>query len=119
MKKKKLKQTLSEVRGKLTKTETALEKSRAKAKRWKKEAKAQRAAASRSEERVGELRERLDEASSALGPDKDGSTQGAEHADATALDESWTVVQLRAEARARGLEGISKMSKADLLASLD
>jgi hypothetical protein len=33
-------------------------------------------------------------------------------------DETWTVVELRAEARARGLVGMSSKSKAQLLAAL-
>jgi hypothetical protein len=36
----------------------------------------------------------------------------------TVPDETWTVVQLRAEARARGLVGMSKKSKAELLDAL-
>ena len=33
-------------------------------------------------------------------------------------DDSWTVTQLRAEARARGLTGLSRKTKAELLATL-
>jgi hypothetical protein len=38
--------------------------------------------------------------------------------DTAAPDESWTVVQLRAEARSRGLTGLSGKSKAQLLDAL-
>ncbi len=33
-------------------------------------------------------------------------------------DDSWTVAQLRAEARTRGLTGLSRKTKAELLAAL-
>ncbi len=36
----------------------------------------------------------------------------------TVPDQSWTVVQLRAEARARGLAGLSNKSKTQLIAAL-
>lgn len=93
--KKKLKRSLADVRGKLRRAEKKLAKARERTERWKKEAKAQRQSAI------------------------DGPTAESPSAEAvTVPDESWTVVQLRAEARARGLAGMSSKSKGQLLAAL-
>jgi chromosome segregation ATPase len=121
-----LKKTLSGVRSQLTKTETKLSKANQKADRWKKETAAQRTAASRSDARVEKLQKKLDRAAAALEPVQavgpleaaaSGLTVGEPPAadGLTVPDETWTVVQLRAEARARGLVGMSKKSKAELL----
>jgi hypothetical protein len=37
----------------------------------------------------------------------------------SAPNSSWTVAQLRQEARARGITGVSRMRKADLLEALE
>lgn len=63
-----LKQTLSVVRGQLTKSETKLTKATGKAERWKKEAAAQRRAASRSGARVEKLQKKVDRAAAAVEP---------------------------------------------------
>jgi chromosome segregation ATPase len=126
---KELKKTLSGVRGQLTKTETKLNKANEKVERWKKETAAQRTAASRSDARVEKLQRKLDRAAAALEPVQavgpleaaaSGRTVGEPTAadGLTVPDQTWTVVQLRAEARARGLVGMSGKSKAELLDAL-
>jgi len=124
-----LTKTLSVVRAQLTKTETKLGKANEKAERWKSEAAAARTAASRSDARVEKLRRKLDRASAALKPVRavgpvEAVASGRPAAEPTAADgltipnQTWTVVQLRAEARARGLAGMSNKPKAKLLAAL-
>ena len=124
-----LKRNLTGVRGQLTKTETKLAKANEKMERWKKEAAALRTAASRSDARVERLQKKLDRATAALtpirtsGPDQTGAvahsvTEPTGSDGLTVPDSTWTVVQLRAEARARGLTGTSKKSKRQLLAAL-
>lgn len=122
-----LKTTLSGVRGQLTKTETKLRKATAKADRWKKEATAQRTAATRSDARVEKLRKKLDRAAAAPEPVQATSPvtpavagrPAVEPGDGLTIpDQTWTVVQLRAEARARGLAGLSNKPKKQLLAAL-
>ncbi len=124
-----LKKTLSGVRGQLTKTETKLTKANQKAERWKKETAAQRTAASRSDARAEKLQKKLDRAAAALEPVQavgplEAAASGLTVGEPTAADgltvpdETWTVVQLRAEARARGLVGTSNKSKAQLLSAL-
>ena len=124
-----LKRTLSGVRGQLTKTETKLAKANETVERWKKEAAAHRTAASRSDARVERLQKKLDRATAALtpvrgsGPNQAGAvgssvTEPTGSDGLTVPDKTWTVVQLRAEARARGLTGTSKKSKRQLLAAL-
>ena len=120
---------LSAVRAQLTKTETKLGKANEKAKRWQGEAAAARTAASRSDARVEKLQRKLDRASAApepvqaVGPLEAAAT-GRPAAERTAADgltipdQTWTVVQLRAEARARGLVGMSNKPKAQLLSAL-
>ncbi len=124
-----LTKTLSAVRAQLTKTETKLSKANEKAQRWKSEAAAARTAASRSDARVEKLRRKLDQTSAGLKPVRavgpvEAAASGrpaAEPTDAEGLtipNQTWTVVQLRAEARARGLAGMSNKPKATLLAAL-
>jgi len=124
-----LKKTLSVVRGQLTKSETKLTKATGKAERWKKEAAAQRRAASRSGARVEKLQKKLDRAAAAVEPIRatgrmEAAASGGPVAEPTVADgvtvpdETWSVVQLRAEARARGLVGMSNKPKAQLLAAL-
>lgn len=130
MSKAELQSSVSAVRGQLTKTEAKLAKAKDKTERWKKEATAQRKAAAESGQRVKELQQKLDRAE-ATGR---RSTRVARPGKATASkrppakprtagtgsvpDKGWTVVQLRAEARARGLVGVSNTPKAHLLAAL-
>ncbi len=124
-----LKQTLSGVRGQLTKTKTQLAKANEKVGRWKKEAAALRTAASRSDARVERLQKKLDRATAALapvrasGPNQAGAagisvTERTGSDGLTVPDKTWTLVELRAEARARGLTGTSNKSKPQLLAAL-
>ena len=124
-----LKKTLSVVRGQLTKAETKLTKATGKAERWKKEAAAHRRAAARSGARVEKLQKKLDRAAAAVEPTRatgpmEAAASGGPVAEPTAgdgvthPDETWSVVQLRAEARARGLVGMSNKTKAQLLAAL-
>ena len=124
-----LKKTLTSVRGQLTKTETKLAKANERAERWKKQAAAHRTAASRADARVDRLQKKLDRATTALkpvaatGPNEPAGTGGSVTEPTgpdglTVPDKTWTVVQLRAEARARGLTGTSKKTKSQLLAAL-
>jgi hypothetical protein len=124
-----LTKTLTVARAQLTKTETKLGKANEKAKRWKREAAAARTAASRSDARVEKLQKKLDGASAALEPvhavgPLESAASGSPAADPTDAegltipDGTWTVVQLRAEARARGLGGLSNKPKAQLLSAL-
>ncbi len=92
----------------MTKTEKKLTKAKDRAERWKEEAKAQKRSAARAGARVKKLQQKQDRAS-AEPTDADG---------VTVPDETWSVVQLRAEARARGLVGTSNKPKAQLLAAL-
>lgn len=124
-----LKKDLSVARGKLTATEKKLTKATERADRWKDEAKAQRTAAARAGTKVEKLHKRLDQVSAAVQPAK--ATDPIEAAASarpaaepttpdgvTVPDKSWTVVQLRAEARSRGLVGMSNKQKSVLLNAL-
>ena len=123
-----LKKDLTSVRGQLTKTETKLAKANQRAERWKTQAAAHRTAASRSDARVERLQKKLERATTALKPVATGPNEPARKGGSvteptgpdglTVPDKTWTVVQLRAEARARGLSGTSKKSKTQLLAAL-
>lgn len=124
-----LKKTLAVVRGQLTKTETKLAKATERADRWKKEAAAHRTAAARSDTRAEKLQHKLDRATATLKPapttkpQKTAASAGSTTESSTAYgltapDETWTVVQLRAEAHARGLTGMSDKTKDQLLAAL-
>ena len=124
-----LKKTLAVVRGKLTKTQAKLTKATKSADRWKKEAAAHRTAAARSDARAEKLRHKLDRATAALKPapatkskkaaaSGDSTTEPSTAYGLTTPDETWTVVQLRAEANARGLTGMSDKTKEQLLAAL-
>jgi peptidoglycan hydrolase CwlO-like protein len=130
-KQKDLEKSISVLRGQLTKTEKALAKAKNRADRWRKEAKAQKISASRARARarVEKLRQKLDGASAATEPVQTPAPMELTASDRpvnepttvdslTVPDETWSVVQLRAEARARGLTGISNKTKAQLLAAL-
>ncbi len=124
-----LKKSLSTVRGQLTKSEKKLTKATDRAERWKAEAKAQRRSASLAASRAEQLQQTLDRASAAREPvpaanpmEETASARPVaepETPDGVAVpNERWSVVQLRAEARARGLVGLSNKPKAELLAAL-
>lgn len=128
-KQKELAKGISTLRGQLTVTEKKLTKARDRAERWKTEAKAQRKSASRAGARAEKLQQKLDRASTALEPVQatspiEAAASGRPVAEPTTADgvtvpdETWSVVQLRAEARARGLVGMSNKTKAQLLAAL-
>ena len=127
-KQKELKKSISTLRGQLTVTEKKLTKARDQAERWKTEAKAQRKTASRAGARAEKLQQKLDRASAALEPAQatapiEAAASGRPVAEPTTADgvtlpdETWSVVQLRAEARARELVGLSNKKKAQLLAA--
>lgn len=114
-KKKAPKKSLSALQVELTKTEEKLAKARSKSARWKKEAKKQRQSAARAKGRVAKLRKKLKRTASAA----ELTRSVAEPRGASKVpDETWTVAQLRAEARTRGLVGMSNKPKAHLLAAL-
>ena len=124
-----LEKSLSILRGQLSRTEKALTKAKNRADRWRKEAKAQKRSASRARARVEKLNQKLDGASAALesvqaAAPMEGIAPGRPVAEpatvdnVTVPDETWSVVQLRAEARARGLTGMSNKTKAQLLNAL-
>lgn len=127
---KELEKNLFSLRAQLTRTEKALTKAKNRADRWRKEAKAQKRSASRARARVEKLHRKLDGASAALEPITAAAApmammaSGQRMAEPTTLDgvtmpdETWSVVKLRAEARARGLTGMSNKLKAQLLAAL-
>ena len=128
-KQKELEQSLSTLRGQLTRTEKKLAKATESAERWKTEAKAQKKSASRAGARAEKLHKKLTKASAALEPTRasspdESAASGRPVAEPTTADgvtvpdKTWTVVQLRAEARARGLAGMSNKPKAELLAAL-
>ncbi len=120
--------SLSALRRQLAGTEKVLAKAKNRADRWRKEAKAQKRSASRALARAEKLHHKLDGASAvkptpAAGP-REVMTPGRPAAEPTIADpvtvpdETWSVVQLRAEARARGLTGLSNKTKAQLLTAL-
>ncbi len=128
-KRKELEKGLSRVRAQLTRTEKALTKAKHRADRWRKEAKAQKRSASRARARLEKLHQKLDGPSPALEPGHalapvEVMVSGRPVAettipdDVTKPDETWNVIQLRAEARARGLTGMSNKPKAQLIAAL-
>jgi hypothetical protein len=122
------KQALARVR----KLEARLERSEARARRWKKEAKRNRAEVATLTTRAAKLDKKLTKARDATA--RPAPTPGTQPAAPTsspvsvgatasgrssvAPDDSWTVAQLRAEARDRGLTGLSNKPKAELLAAL-
>ena len=119
-------QALARVR----KLEAKLERSQDRARRWKKEAKRNRAEMATLTTRAAKLDRKLTKARDAASrpapaPGKPVPPTASPAATATgsgrssvAPDDSWTVAQLRAEARARGLTGLSNKPKAELLSAL-
>ncbi len=125
MSKAELQSSVSSVQGQLAKTEAKLAKAQDKAERWKKEATAQRRSAASSQQRVDKLTKKLNrpEAGGQAAPARKTAARRAPAKTAasgtgSAPDQSWTVVRLRAEARKRGLVGMSNKPKAQLLAAL-
>ena len=120
--------SLSALRGELAATKKALKKAKNRADRWRKEAKDQKRAAQRARARVERLQRKLAGESASSAKVQAAPMAGlasvtpvAESRTVEAVpvpDETWTVVQLRAEARARGLTGMSSKTKAQLLTAL-
>jgi len=125
---KELKATLSTLQTQLTASEKKLAKATDRTERWKTEAKTQTKAAARAEARLNKLERKLERATADIatkgrpGVRSDASASSPEDAVATVdpavPDQTWSVVQLRAEARRRGLVGLSNKPKADLIAAL-
>ena len=120
---------LSSLRGEVSRTEKALAKAKSRAARWRREAEAQKRSASRARARVESCvrswtgHQRHGDRPEAAAPTEVMASGRQVAAPATtdtvmAPDETWSVVQLRAEARARGLTGMSNKTKAQLLAAL-
>lgn len=111
--------------------EAKLERADAKAARWKKEAKRQEAALSSSQARVIRIDKKLSKTrrrasqpiavrevvppSAEADPQETSVSTGAP---TSTPDASWTVAQLRAEARSRGMTGLSRKPKAEIIAAL-
>ena len=120
-----------QLKSKIKKLKARLKRANAKATRWKKKAKRRQATAASSQARVVKLEKKLAEARRTTSPTSatrdelpsptelvvPETTDSADQL-TSMPDASWTVVRLRAEARARGLSGMSGKSKAELLASL-
>ncbi len=128
-KQKQLKKDLSTVKGQLTKTEKQLAKANERTERWEKEAKAHKTSASKAGTRAELLQEQLDETRASLKSVPSEASVEAASADEAGSGEPtgdgvgapgdhWSVVQLRAEARARGMTGMSKKKKAQLIDAL-
>ncbi len=113
------------------KLKAKLDRADAKASRWQKKAKKHQAALAASQKRVTKLEKKLAEArrtASRPSVPRDElpaptevvvvETSDAARLPASTPDMSWTVVRLRAEARARGLTGLSSKPKAEILAAL-
>lgn len=123
-----LSKEVTALRGRLTRTEAKLSRTEERSKRWKTETEAARTAAARSDARAGKLQRKLDRAVRALEskgvPPADSAATNRPAAQTstpdgvTVPDATWTVAQLRAEARARGVKGLSGKPKAQILAAL-
>ena len=125
-----------ELRATVEKLRSKLERAEAKVERWKSEAGKLEKSSAELESKLKKAQKRAkrlesaaaqpassvepganDEAAESVGttgpaaPGSDSSVSGTP-------DSTWTVVQLRAEARSRGLSGLSNKSKADLLDAL-
>jgi hypothetical protein len=118
--KKKSSSSEKQLKATIKQLKAALKRADAEASRWQKKAKRHQAAFAASQKRVTKLEKKLAEArrtpsQSTANGDELPSPTGQPTA---APDVSWTVVRLRAEARARGLTGLSSKPKAEILAAL-
>jgi hypothetical protein len=115
----------------IKKLKAKLKRADAKASQWRKKAKRHQAALAASQKRVTKLEKKLAEAtrpasqpsatSDELPPPTEvvmAETSDADGQPTSTPDMSWTVVRLRAEARSRGLTGLSSKPKAEILAAL-
>ena len=129
--KKKSSSSEKQLKATIKKLKAKLKSADAKASRWQKKAKRHQAALAASQKRVTKLEKKLAEARrTASGPSatrdelpSPTEVVAAETSDAAGQptstpDMSWTVVRLRAEARARGMTGLSSKPKAEILAAL-
>ena len=116
-------------KARLKKLEARLASAEKSAGKWKTRAKKHQADAAGLKSELTAVRRRLDKATASAAKWKDRA-KAAPSAPAPQLaprtapetvagpDESWTVTRLRAEARARGVAGYSRKTKAQLLADL-
>jgi len=110
--------TDKQLKGEVKKLRVKLERAGAKVERWKKRARRSEKDAADSRATVKKLRKRLENASAAAAPQALPTAAAASAETSGNPDETWTVVRLRAEARSRGLTGLSGKSKAQLLEML-
>ena len=104
---KRLKAEVKKLRAQLAKTEAKLD-------RWKSKSQGLEQAAATARAEGKKLAKRLDKATrKAI-----AKTPAARVLPAAAPDQSWTVAQLRSEARTRDITGFSRMTKAELLRAL-
>lgn len=114
-----------ELKATVKKLRSRLERAEARAERWKKKAGQHAKSADAAQAQVKKLakrNKRLEE-QSARGAADEVHTSSPVSVDTAARsngvpDDTWTVVQLRTEARDRGLTGLSGKSKAQLLEAL-
>ena len=129
--KKKSSSSEKQLKATIKQLKATLKRADAEASRWQKKAKRHQAAFAASQKRVTKLEKKLAEARrtpsqpSANGDELPSPTEvvAAETSEAaghrtSTPDMSWSVVRLRAEARARGLTGLSSKPKAEILAAL-
>jgi lysophospholipase len=112
--------------------EAKLERADAKAARWKQKAKENESALASSQARISELSEQLTARRPARRPtatrrtkppsptrtNSTAETTVSPEKNSSGPDASWTLAQLRAEARSRGLTGLSGKKKAEVIAAL-
>jgi lysophospholipase len=112
--------------------EAKLERADAKAARWKQKAKENKSALASSQARISELSEELTSRRPASRPatpsrakppsptrtNSTTQTPVSPARNSSEPDASWTLAQLRAEARSRGLTGLSGKKKAEVIAAL-
>jgi hypothetical protein len=139
LRKKRSKTVERELKATIKKLKSDFERADARAERWKKKAGQLKKTAAESEAKVKKLRKltkRLEQAPRAVrmrqeeaadgppiampkeSPSVDAPSPAVSPQPAASPDASWTVVQLRAEARSRGIAGLSGKSKTELLAAL-
>lgn len=111
---------------KVKKLEAEVERARTRAGRWKDEAKQTKRQLAEQTTRADTLEKKLAKARSAAASAKPRDASAPAAADPASAsgeapsdpDSTWTVARLRAEARTRGLTGLSNKNKAQLLAAL-
>ncbi|MFZ2012515.1 MAG: hypothetical protein WAV00_01680 [Nocardioides sp.] len=109
---KKKKGSKKKLKAKLAKARARRDHAERSAENWKAKAKQRKSEVEVLEAELAGVSLRLAQAEAATPPKASGTARR------TAPDESWTVTQLRAEARAKGVPGYSRQTKAQLLAAL-